>query len=472
VSVWLLRGRRTCRWDAIRLLGRPPVLSPPAWALTARVWEGIGADSGPLEPSVEPTDFLEEMCAAIPGKTLRIAFVVPDATRVGGWRVLLPRVLEEVRKRCPAAALRLLIASGVHAVVPRAFLLAHLLPGVPNPEKLLEGWTIIQNGENGFRSHRQVGTTPAGTPVRLHPEYLDASWRILLGGISYHYFAGYGGGRKLVFPGLGEPGGIAVNHRRAVRIPAQADPERAMLSEIEWEGRCAPGLLKGNPVHEDLDCAARLAPPHWVATVVDQPPDDPDPASPRPFPVRVIQGSYPAALDEAGARHDHAHRIPFTCAPSLLLVDAGGEPRDATFLQAHKSLQHAIRFIASGGRILLVAECADGLGSATLSRYASDPEGFRPLRGLSGDPLGGIHLQTVVALRHAAGMARVGLWSGLPDSTVRGLGLEPLHREEEALEWCREAMAAGTHPPPSWGWLPRAERFLPAPGWLGGGAFE
>ena len=31
--------------------------------------------------------------------------------------------------------------------------------------------------------------------------------------ISHHYFAGYGGGRKLIFPGLGEKESIYQNHK-------------------------------------------------------------------------------------------------------------------------------------------------------------------------------------------------------------------------------------------------------------------
>jgi nickel-dependent lactate racemase len=469
MSVWQLKGPRSIRWDGLRVFGRPPVLAPPAWALAERVWEAIGARPEG-EATIEPPESIEAMCAAIPREARRIALVVPDATRVGGWRALLPHVLEGIRRERGASSLVLLVAGGVHALSTRRDLLAHLLPGCDNPENLVEGWNVIQNGDNRFRSHRNVGSTPAGTPVRLRAEYLESDWRILLGGISYHYFAGYGGGRKLVFPGLGEPEGIAVNHRRALRLSnLREDPQDAPLDALEWEEGCRPGNLEANPVHEDLDQAACLAPPHWAATVVEEPPADPDPAVPRPFPLRVVQGPYPAALGEAAESHDLFRRIAFTCAPRLLLADAGGEPRDATFLQAHKSLQHAVRFVAPGGRVLMTAGCAQGLGSATLSRYADDPVGFRPLAGISRDPLAVIHAQTAVALRRAASAARVGLMSDLPDSTVRGLGLVPLSTEEDALAFCAEAMEAKSQAPAQWGWLPRAERFLPAEGWLGGG---
>jgi hypothetical protein len=154
--------------------------------------------------------------------------------------------------------------------------------------------------------------------------------------------------------------------------------------------------------------------------------------------------------------------VGFTAAPRVLLTDAGGRPRDATFLQAHKSLQHGARFVPRGGRLLLAAECADGLGSATLARFAADPERFRPLVGMREDPLSVIHLQTLTALLSAVRAVSVGLWSALPAEVVRALRMTPLVSEDEARAW---AVAGG---PTSWGWLPRAERFLPPAGFKGG----
>jgi hypothetical protein len=215
-------------------------------------------------------------------------------------------------------------------------------------------------------------------------------------------------------------------------------------------------------VHEDLEAAVALQPPQWVLTAVDDPPADPDPADPRRFPHVVVQGPYPAAFTEATGLYESKHRVALTAAPQALMADAGGSPRDATFLQAHKSLQHALRFLAPGGRLLLVAACGEGLGSSTLARYAADPAAFRPLAGLAADPMAVLHIQTLTALRHAVSTAEVALWSELPAAVARALGMRPCASCEEALDWVR---GEGT---PVWGWLPRAERFLPEEGWRGG----
>ncbi len=462
MSVWMMRGARAERFDGFRRFGRPPVLAPPAWALTSRIWDAIGVTREVHSTWGGPSPF-GSVCelAATAGPSLVV--VIPDGTRAGSWQSVLKDLVVALSEAVPATTRRtLLLAGGVHPVSPDTNLRAHL-EGSGLSEKSLEGWSVIQNGDNGFRDHIEVGCTPSGTPVRLHPAYLAADFRLLLGEISWHYFAGFGGGRKLVFPGLADPAGVLANHRRAVTIRSgsgsrSGDPS---LEDFAWNEACGPGLLLGNPVHEDLEAAIALAPPQWVVTTLDASPADPNPARPMTFPPEVVQGPYPASFEAAVARYEERHRIPFTARPAALIVDAGGRPRDQSFLQAHKSLQHGVRFLAPGGRLLVVAACEDGVGSETLRRYAADPVGYRPDTGRS-DPAGLLHLQTLVALRRATTAVEIGLCSELPDQVVRSLGLAPLAGWNEAWAWLEEKG------PANWGWLPRAELFLPERGLEGG----
>lgn len=47
-----------------------------------------------------------------------------------------------------------------------------------------------------------LGTTSIGTPVYIDKRAVEADKVILTGGITTHLFAGFGGGRKSVMPGL------------------------------------------------------------------------------------------------------------------------------------------------------------------------------------------------------------------------------------------------------------------------------
>ena len=49
-----------------------------------------------------------------------------------------------------------------------------------------------------------VGDTKRGTPVWLNKHAVEADKIIVIDGITPHLFAGYGGGRKLILPGVPE----------------------------------------------------------------------------------------------------------------------------------------------------------------------------------------------------------------------------------------------------------------------------
>lgn len=452
MSILLRRGDTFHRWNGYRLFGGPPVLAPPSWALAERVWWAAGILPQPPRLAPEQLDAVE--AAVRPrGRADRVCLVVPDATRVGPWKRLLGplmKMLESAGRECT-----LLVATGTHACVSSGELARHLFDSDAIPETAAR-WTILQNGEDGCAGHRSVGTTPRGTPVRLHPRYLDADHRVCLGGVSFHYFAGFGGGPKLVFPGLGTPEAIAQNHRRALR-GADAGVTGADAG-AEWEAACRSGRLAGNPVAEDLRDAASLAPPHCEVVVVEEPGTRPDFARPAPVPLLVHAGEFPETHAGAVASFAQPRRLAFTQAPDLLITDAGGTPRDDSFLQAHKSLQHGVRFLPRGGALLLVARCGEW-GSAQIETMSRGTAAAVP----SGEGRGGLHEQTLAALRWAVRNRRVALWSDLPPDGLRALGVEALPTEAAAQAWCREVA------PGYWGWLPAAERFLPQSGWQAGG---
>ena len=80
-----------------------------------------------------------------------------------------------------------------------------------------------------------MGTTPSGTPVDITRVVAEADFRIALGNVEFHYFAGYSGGNKALMPGVSTPAAIQANHRLMVSNDA-----------------CA-GKLEGNPIREDIE---------------------------------------------------------------------------------------------------------------------------------------------------------------------------------------------------------------------------
>jgi nickel-dependent lactate racemase len=153
------------------------------------------------------------------------------------------------------------------------------------------------------------------------------------------------------------------------------------------------------------------------------------------------------------AAYLRGHTLKHSQRPDLLIADAGGYPRDASVLQAHKSLQHAARFLAPGGKLLLVAGLEEGSGSETLERlWGYDPEELSRRAVESYE----LHTHTALALKTVCRRIEVGLMSRMPVESLHGIGMTPLTSEAEALEWLER-----NGKPRRWGWLTRAEEVLP-----------
>ena len=84
-----------------------------------------------------------------------------------------------------------------------------------------------------------LGRTSRGTPVLVHRPVAEADVRVCLGGIEYHYFAGFSGGVKALVPGVCAVETIRHNHSMMVEPGATI------------------GQLDGNPVREDIEEAGQ-----------------------------------------------------------------------------------------------------------------------------------------------------------------------------------------------------------------------
>ncbi len=427
MSVWLHIGRDSIRLDLLDRWGRPPVVAPRAGTLRQRVREAAGIAEAACGPSPAALETAARRDPAIAARidrfttARRIALTVPDATRRGPWSEYLAASLDWIASITPNAERRtLLIATGLHAPVP------------PDGLRLPDSWTIAVNGDGGYEGHVALGATPRGTSVRLHPAWVAADARFVLADLSFHYFAGFGGGRKLVFPGLGEPEGILANHRHC------------LTSEGDLHPACRSGLLKSNPVHEDLLEAVALAPPDLLIQVSTPAPGDA---------VEVEIGDWRDMHERGCARYLEGHLLDHTLRPSVIIADAGGSPRDSTFLQAHKSVQHAARFLPDGGRLLLAASLEEGFGSESLERLLLEDRAELTRRAVEDYRL---HTHTALAMRRVSSRIQVGILSRMEAERLRPVGVVPFSMWEDALRWLE-----GGGAPRAWGWLARAEETLP-----------
>jgi lactate racemase len=261
----------------------------------------------------------------------KVAIVVDDATRKAPSEVMLLPVLAELN----AAGVKdenvtVIFGCGTHrAVKPEE---ATALVGA---EALKRVKAISHDCRAADLVH--VGTTKThGNKVYVNRVFAEADVKVLLGDVGFHYYAGYGGGRKSVLPAV--CGEETIKHNHAMLLHANA----------------RTGILEDNPVHRDMTEAARLAKVDFIVNVVENKKGEI---------VKAFAGDLEQAFMEAVKLVDEMYRITVDRRADILVVSAGGHPADMNLYQAYKALDNALDAVKRGGVIILVAECPEGHGN-------------------------------------------------------------------------------------------------------------
>lgn len=276
---------------------------------------------------------LEELVT--PGKSILI--VVPDATR----RTACGQIVNLIVRRLIANGttpydIRIIFATGIHRPVTQAEKRAILTPFIEQRIKTLD------HTPRDLVQIVRMGETSGGIPIELNRALVEHDHVILIGGVTFHYFAGFTGGRKLICPGLASSRTVSETHKLAF------DCERKTRRDGVDTGR-----LDGNAVHEAfIEATAKVNPAFAVSTIVD------DAGNAARLYCGDWQRSHRAACDAYAAEHT----IKIAEKRDLVIVSCGGSPHDINMIQAHKSLEAASHACRDGGTIIFLAECADGLG--------------------------------------------------------------------------------------------------------------
>jgi nickel-dependent lactate racemase len=378
--------------------GRYRVLGPHASDARPLDDAQIGAaldapiDSPPLEEIIGPGE--------------SVLLVVSDATRA----TASAQVINLLIRRLIAAGvapfdIRIIFATGIHRAVTTSEKRELLTPFIVQRIKTLD------HDAHDASQLVQFGVTERGAPIELNRALKESEHVILTGAVGFHYFAGFTGGRKSVCPGLASAQAIEATHMLAL------DFERGGRRE-----GVGPGLLEGNAVHEECErIAALVAPSFLINTVVDE----------RGRAVQVYAGDWRAAHLKAclDYHREHARRIEEK--REVVIASCGGSPWDINLIQAHKSLLMAAQACAAGGTIILIAECADGLGRTDFLKWFESKdsraleERLREAYQVNG--------QTAWSLLTQAEQFRVHLISELPSEEVLRMRLKPARTIEEAL---------------------------------------
>lgn len=342
----------------------------------------------------------------------RIVLVVPDITRAAGLPVVMPTILELLSQAgidvSPnAQSVRVLVALGIHRPMSPSEIKAHL------GEQTFDRVSIENHNCTG-KDLVRLGETTQGVSVSVNRAVTEADLVVLIGTTTYHYVAGYGGGRKLLVPGLASAETASAAHRLMLHPVAGRG----------WHPCCRPGVLQGNPVHACMAEAAGMLPSVVAITAL---------LNEFGHVASVHAGRPAESLSAAVKEYDFRHRAWIERRAEVVVAGAGGFPRDINLIQAHKALAHAREALAPGGSLVLIGQCRDGLGYPTFRSWFdyTSPEELESVLRTDAYQING---QTAYSVLRTTTTHDVLLLSDLPEEDVRRMRMTPIRSLDEAAD--------------------------------------
>jgi nickel-dependent lactate racemase len=187
-----------------------------------------------------------------------------------------------------------------------------------------------------------VGTTSYGTEVKVNRVFHEADLHLLTGDIGYHYYAGFGGGRKSLLPAVAGRAAINKNH--------------GMLTNP----KAVTGNLEGNPIHLDMTEAARLARIDFIVNIVRN--------SHKEI-VSAFAGDLEQAFLKGVKLADEMGRVKIQEKADIVITSAG-YPKDINLYQSAKAMVHALGAVRDGGVLIALLECREGIGHKVFEEWA------------------------------------------------------------------------------------------------------
>lgn len=174
-----------------------------------------------------------------------VVIVFDDLTRATRTAKIFPYVLEELAAAgIPDANIRFICGLGLHGIMNRTDMVKKL------GESIVSKFRVYNH--NAFGNCVYVGTTHTyNTKVYINEEYIHCDLKIVVGSCVPHGIAGFGGGSKLIMPGIASL--ETINHHHGSG-GAGMNPTNA--AERPTRGM---GIIEHNLFKKDLDEAAELA---------------------------------------------------------------------------------------------------------------------------------------------------------------------------------------------------------------------
>ncbi len=179
-------------------------------------YHGIAADDRPPLSREEIRSRINSPYGLKPLRELakgreRVAIVFDDISRATPTQILAEIVLEELHSvGIRKDQIRFICALGCHGAHNRYDFVNKL------GEKIVSQYMVYNH--NCYENCVSIGTTKRGYDVKINKEFMSCDLKIGLGAILPHVFNSFGGGGKLLFPGIGHIDTIQASHTTAINF--------------------------------------------------------------------------------------------------------------------------------------------------------------------------------------------------------------------------------------------------------------
>ncbi len=268
-----------------------------------------------------------------------IVLITSDHTRSVPSKITLPLLLEEIRKGSPDADISILVATGLHRATTKEEQRKMFGDDIVDKEK------IYVHDSYDDSQMLNLGVLPNGAVFEVNKRIVECDVLLAEGFIEPHFFAGFSGGRKSVFPGVSSHRSVSTNHSY-----------KALASKY-----ATAGILENNPIHEDMLEAAKRVNLQFILNVAL---DD----------EKKIIAAFAGDLEKAHEAGCDFIRKTALCEPvegDIVITSNGGAPLDRDLYQGPKSGAAAEECAGDDGVIIMVSSCTEGFGGKNFKELAS-----------------------------------------------------------------------------------------------------
>jgi nickel-dependent lactate racemase len=337
----------------------------------------------------------------------KVAIVITDVTRRCPENIIIPILFRELREAgVRRKDITVVTALGIH----RPMTAREIKAKIGKTYGLIKAINHNCYDKNNLT---YIATTKyLKTPVWVNKIVAEADIVITTGTVEAHTIAGYSGGRKSIMPGVSGKETIEATHK-----PILIDNPNVGV-----------GIIKDNPLHEDMVEISRLVGVNFIVNVV---------LNSRNEIVQVTAGDPIVAHEKLISIYNKMYKIKINEIADII-ISSPTYPKDINLYQATRAANNFVLIkkpiIKRGGIIIIPALCKDGIGDPLFYEWMKNAKS-------SSEVLERVKEEYQIGAHKPYILSKILEWakviitnSILPDRTIKEMHMISSHTIENALK--------------------------------------